>query len=118
MKRKFSMDDLKDEKITPPHSSQAGVKWDISDEDLKLVVEIVARACKDATARGDKLDSLDLQMDLVATHANGCPMDFARLVKADDFNFWHDISGIRAHLDRDSGNLTRCFLPRFSKRRA
>lgn len=94
------------------------VKFDISDDDLKIVVKIVSRACKHARENGDKIPSLDLQMDLVATHANGCPLRFADLLAADDFNFWHDISGIRAHLDRETGNLTRCFLPRFSKRRA
>jgi hypothetical protein len=116
MKRKFSMDDLKDEKLTPPTGPL--ISWEISDDDLKNVTQIVKRACSDAKARGDKINSLDLQMDLVATHANGCPMRFADLLKADDFNFWHDISGIRAHLDRETGNLTKCFLPRFSKRRA
>lgn len=93
------------------------VSFDATPEEFAIIKQIVKRAGKDAKARGHKLNTQDLQMDLVATHANGCPMRFADLLKADDFNFWHDIGGIHAHLDRKTGNLTKCFLPRFSKRR-
>jgi hypothetical protein len=51
-------------------------------------------------------------MDLMATHANGCPLDFAKLAGFDDFNLVHDVSGIQRHIDRDTGTLGGCFLPR------
>jgi hypothetical protein len=57
-------------------------------------------------------DRLSLAMDLTATHANGCPMDFAKLLAADDFNFKHDIVGIVNHIDRRTGELTDHFFPR------
>ncbi len=53
-------------------------------------------------------------MDLVACHANGCPLDFERLSDADDFNIAHDVFGIRRHLDRETGQLTDHFLPRYA----
>ncbi len=58
---------------------------------------------------------LDLRMDLLATHVEN-PLDFQRLAEADDFNFWHDIYGIRNHLNRNTGKLRSGFLPRFTKR--
>jgi hypothetical protein len=59
-------------------------------------------------------DAIDIQMDLIATHANGCPMDFDQLLAADDFNLMHDVGGIDRHLDRETGELTNCFRPRFA----
>jgi hypothetical protein len=55
-------------------------------------------------------------MDLEATHANGCPLDFAKLLACDDFDFLHDIGGIAMHLDRSTGVLKDCFLPRLAKK--
>lgn len=57
-------------------------------------------------------DRESLEMDLIATHANGCPIDFNKLFNFGRFDFMHDISGIVRHLDRRSGELTGFFLPR------
>lgn len=62
-----------------------------------------------------RYDLLDLRMDLTATHFHN-PIDFERLSKADDFNFSHDVFGIRSYLDRRTGKLTDFFLPRFTRR--
>jgi hypothetical protein len=69
-------------------------------------------------AYGENLiaDQTELEMDLAATHANGCPLDFAKLLAFDDFNFGHDIRGIQGHIDRRvTGKLMNCFLPRCAK---
>ena len=87
------------------------VSFAISTEDALTVRKIVDRACRMNLCR----DRLSSQMDLTATHANGCPMDFARMLAADDFNFAHDFCGIYRHLDRDTGKLMDFFLPRFSR---
>ncbi len=76
--------------------------------------KILHRATKSRLVK--KRDRMDRYMDLVATHANGCPMDFERLLAADDFNFAHDFSGIANCLDRTTGQLTNNFLPRFAKK--
>lgn len=89
------------------------VKFDISNEDRKYVNIIIDRAC------ALKLVAIDIQssrMDLIATHANGCPMDFKRMAEADDFNFTHDFCGIANRIDRTTGKLTLCFLPRFARK--
>jgi len=53
-------------------------------------------------------------MDLTACHANSNALGLDRIIIADDFNFVHDVFGIRAHLDRETGKLRDCFIPRFS----
>lgn len=59
-------------------------------------------------------DRQSLLMDLSATNANGCPIDFARLLEFPTFDFLHDIYGIRRHINRRTGELEDCFLPRCS----
>lgn len=88
------------------------VSFDASAADYKLVDKIVARVAKLLKERGEKLDRQSTRMDLIATHANGCPMDFAKLLAADDFNLCHDVFGIARHLDRKTGELTNFFRPR------
>jgi hypothetical protein len=94
------------------------VSFEINDSDFKLVRKIVERAAKKRPDHfGKKLEKLDLEMDLVATHSNGNPLDFQKILDADDFNFGHDVYGIVNHIDRRTGKLTRCFLPRYSRPR-
>jgi hypothetical protein len=66
-----------------------------------------------AARRGAKLHH---QMNISACHASGNPLRLADLLAADDFNFAHDVFGIDRHLDRDTGELTGFFSPRFSAR--
>ena len=64
------------------------------------------------SVHGKKLDFMTLHMDLTACHANGCPIDWDKLNAATDTTFAHDISGIQRHINRKTGKLENCFLPR------
>lgn len=55
----------------------------------------------------------DIEMDLSAVHAK-TPLRLAELAAADDFNFAHDLGGIRANINRNTGELENCFMPRFA----
>jgi hypothetical protein len=81
------------------------IKWACTKEEHKLIALIVTKA------KGD----MCMMMDLEATHSNGCPLDFQKLLAADKFNFWHDINGIQRHIDRGNGKLLDYFLPRCAK---
>jgi hypothetical protein len=61
-----------------------------------------------------EIDLLTFEMDLTACHANGNPLRLRELLKADDFNFAHDVLGIHQHIDHETGELRDCFLPRYS----
>lgn len=88
------------------------VRFDVSPADRELIGRIVVRARAVGLI---ELDGLGLTMDLTATHANGCPLDLALLLDAPAFDFAHDIAGIARHLDRLTGKLGDCFVPRCAR---
>jgi hypothetical protein len=91
------------------------VRFDTTERENDLVLAIVERSEKLDVLGPQPRARLNLVMDLTATHANGCPMDFNKLLTAPDFDFVHDITGIQRHIDRETGKLGNCFLPRFAK---
>lgn len=92
----------------------ANVSFDVTRSEVVLIAQIVKRGMALAKEAGSKdRDGLSATMDITACHANGCSLRLQALLDADDFNFGHDFFGIRNHLDRDTGSLTDCFLPRF-----
>lgn len=93
--------------------SQDNVKLNGTKAEHLMAAKIATRAVKIAKAHGRKdIKQLDTTMDILATHLNGCPLDFQKLIDADDFNFIHDVFGIQRHLNRKTGKLKNCFLPR------
>lgn len=61
-------------------------------------------------------DRMDAEMDLIACHSNGCPLDFERMATGHMGEIFHDLVGISENLDRKTGLLTNNFTPRFAKR--
>ena len=86
------------------------VNWHVSKKDAELIAKVVVRA---ASLLGG-FEKFELAMDLTAVHANGRKLKLAELLAADDFNFCHDVNGIRRHLNRQTGQLENCFVPRFT----
>lgn len=85
--------------------------------DVLLIHKIASRAVERAAQFGISLDMLTVQMDVSAVNANGCRLDPQKLLDFDDVNFAHDVAGIYRHIDRDTGKLRDCFLPRCIARR-
>src|SRR3990167_3709480 len=90
------------------------VKFDTTQEESHIVMAIARRAVVMAAKARIDYDFQSACMDITATHSNGCPLKLGELLVADDFNFSHDVFGIRRYIDRDTGELTRCFVPRFA----
>lgn len=93
------------------------LNWMTSPEDWSKIQTIVSRALAtlpDLDAESESLmkSRLGLTMDIIGCHRNGTPLDLDALMNADAFTFAHDIGGIRAHIDRTSGRLMDCFVPR------
>ncbi len=90
--------------------------WHLNPHDLVAVEQIVNRmwalAIKHDIPTGEKIN---LHMDLTACHNHGCPLDLQKLLKAPDFDFMHDVLGIGRHLNRETGQLEDCFLPRCAR---
>jgi hypothetical protein len=93
------------------------VSFDVQRSEQRVISEIATRAMGLAARwQGDLFTKQDITMDVTACHANGCPLRLEALRDADDFNFAHDILGIRRHLDRDTGKLGDMFRPRFARK--
>jgi hypothetical protein len=82
---------------------------EFSAEERRIVEAIVNRAIKS----GIYAHATDAAMDISAAHAS-CPLRLADLRDADQFNFDHDMYGIRRHLNRKTGKLAGFFFPRFA----
>ena len=90
------------------------MKWTSDKATLEIEGQVANRAIAIAKKAGVKLSKIDIMMDIDACHNNGCPLKFQELLEADDFNFSHDVIGIRNHIDRRTGQLGDCFVPRYS----
>lgn len=87
----------------------------ISRPDDELIDQIVKRAKNSAASRHIPFDIRTLMMDLTACHANGCALRLDDLLEASEFDFAHDVFGIHKHIDRNTGKLGDCFLPRYAR---
>lgn len=83
-------------------------------DEHKTIINIAQRAHAMAKEMGVEYPVLEADMDITACHLNGCPLKLSELASADNFNFAHDVFGIRRHIDRQTGKLGDCFLPRFA----
>ena len=86
-------------------------------DELLTIAKIADRAWRIDWLRKSYARKSDIVMDLDAVHSNGNPLLLDDLLAADDFNFAHDMSGICRKLDRNTGQLTDHFSPRFSRRK-
>ena len=90
-------------------------------EELQTIGKIARRAInkwREAEASDYTLPDYtfqDAEMDITVAHVNGCPLKLDELLAADDANFSHDVFGIRRHLNRKTGQLGDCFMPRYAK---
>lgn len=87
-------------------------QFNASAYELLLIAKIAKRAVALAKKCGVDYDYRDACMDLDACHSNGCPLDLQKLLDVPDADFGHDAFGIRRHINRRSGQLEDCFLPR------
>ena len=88
----------------------------ISKRDFEIIGARATRAISAARAAGVEYDRTSALMDIESAHRD-TPLKLLDLLGADDFNFAHDVFGIRSHLDRTNfpGKLTDFFRPRYAK---
>ena len=77
--------------------------------------ELISKIAKRAVAEGVNCYAsyMDLTMDIEAVYQT-CGLRLKDLLEADKFNFLHDIYGIASNLNRETGELKNCFLPRYA----
>jgi hypothetical protein len=81
-------------------------------EEAEFIHRIAMRAAVLYQDAKIKMETLEIDMDVTAVHANGCRLNLEKLFAFPDFDFMHDITGMNRHLDRNTGKLRDCFVPR------
>jgi hypothetical protein len=91
------------------------MKFNATRFEASLIHKIAVRAVGLAAQVGIQgHDMMTATMDITACHCNGCPLKLDELARADEANFAHDVLGIRRHINRRTGQLEDCFLPRYA----
>jgi hypothetical protein len=97
-------------------AQRRSVSFKVKRAEQQIILILARRACLAAKKLLVDYPLVDAEMDITACHANGCRLDLAALAAADDSDFNHDVFGIRRHIDRSTGELMDCFVPRFISR--
>ena len=94
------------------------VSFDVTPEEFDLARQVARRAAAFAVLAGMEGDASallqTLWMDLTAAHANGMRLDLQKLLDADDGTLAHDVFGINANINRETGKLDGFFVPRYA----
>jgi hypothetical protein len=91
------------------------LNWKTSKEDLDLISKIADRFLSAPEIRCySRANKIDVIRDIEAAHNNGCPIELYRLANAEGLDFFHDVIGIINNINRETGKLDNCFLPRFA----
>jgi len=90
------------------------IDFKLQPEEFAVVERIACRALDMADRFNVDYTKTEAVMDLTACHRNGCPLSLDELEVAPDGDFAHDVFGIRRHINRETGALEDCFMPRFA----
>ena len=89
-------------------------KMNTTKEEMISMSNIVKMANKEYSLRaGEPLDIMARVMDMEACH-NTCPLNLEGLETAELSDLLHDVLGIASHLNRETGELEGCFVPRYA----
>ena len=91
------------------------IEWAKIPRDDVLIIGKIASRFHDYRMDGiiKRTKKSTIMMDVSAAHIK-CPLDLKGLLDSEDVDFIHDVVGINRHVDRDTGELKDCFLPRFA----
>lgn len=101
------------------------IDWDeATSEVLELAGKIAKRVGKEVAEIQEEegktipFDEGATAMNIVAVHISGCRLDLLGLLEARSFDLFHDVFGIGVHLNKETGQLENCFLPRYAEKEA
>ena len=104
---------LKDVKELNKYHLKEGERVMVDQNKVNLIMAIVDRGWECGIGKYYK-DKLSMMMDISAADED-CPLKLQELLDADYENFVHDITGIRANINRQTKKLENCFLPRYAR---
>lgn len=83
-----------------------------SSEEQVTVFSIIDRAVEMDIYTDEEYADAEMDLSAVCFHT---ALRLTDLLTADDFNFGHDLAGIKRHINRQTGELENCFLPRYAR---
>lgn len=86
------------------------LNWNTTKEEFETIVKIVERA--ENMGILDKSNRMTSLMDVQAVHCNDMKLDLEKLLTFPEFDFAHDVLGIKRHMNRTTGKLQDFFVPR------
>ena len=84
-----------------------------TDDEQLFVGTIVAKYADLLDKNSIPYEKFGLEMDILRTHKL-LNLRLKEMANCDDGNFGHDVLGIYRHLNRQTGEMEDCFVPRFS----
>lgn len=90
------------------------LNWKTTQNEQLMIATIAGRASALAKRMGVDYSVQEASMDITAVHCNDLKLDLAGLEAANEGDFGHDVFGIRRHINRDTGKLEDCFVPRYA----
>lgn len=90
------------------------IQFNASPRELELMSMIADRAVHLAQDMGYTYRKEDIMLDLNACVSNAWKLDLQGLLDSDLGDFGHDVFGINKHMDRQTGLLKDCFVPRYA----
>ena len=90
------------------------INFNASKAELAEIIVIAERALVLVAGTEVEYSMKDALMDIEACHCNGCRLKLSELANAKQSDLAHDVYGIRRHLNRKTGELEDCFLPRYA----
>lgn len=89
------------------------INFKTTKEEAILIGQIIKRA-RELSDNPEQIDTMSHHMDISACIANNFPLKLDEWLAAPDFDFVHDFYGITRHINRRTGKIEDCFLPRFA----
>jgi hypothetical protein len=86
--------------------------------ETQQIIDIMLRAASVMNFETRGSSRLEVSMDLTACHCVGCQLDLEGLLTATPSDLIHDVAGIMANINRETGELENCFVPRYAKNQA
>jgi hypothetical protein len=87
-------------------------------DETQQIIDIMLRAASIMNFETRGSSRLEVSMDLTACHCVGCPLDLEGLLIAKPSDLIHDVAGIMANINRETGELENSFAPRYAQRAA
>ena len=87
----------------------------LTTKEVKTIHQIAKRASWMAKDLGFYATLDDLYLDILNCHTSDCKLDLQKFLTFNDYNLAHDAFGIQRHINRTTGELKDCFLPRCAK---